>query len=231
MARESLPLWHPCDEFIEPILNALKPLVEKHNGITGEEIKRVLVLRHADSYLIGKAWVEENMSPQYADRFDGRIESVEECMAVIWTQLHGFFKNVEGYTFSWSAEHSLHAGCAERLALAWQHPRAQIGDTYLWLVRLRDVLRQQVRFDKMERRKRFIPTELQRQILAKLSGQAMTADELQRALGDGIQEKSRSILYGGKQGGLNELVRLGLVVNDRKKGGYLRLDALPPGIP
>jgi len=225
MPRESLPHWHPCDEFIEPLVNALKPLVEKQNGITREEIKGVLLMRHADSYLIGKYWLQENMSPQYADRFDSRIEAAEESMAAIWAQLQPLFKNVGGYTFGWDAEHPLQTGCAETLGLEGQNPRVHLADTYLWLVRLRDFLRQRVRFDKMEKRKRFIPSELQRQILAALSGASMTADGLEQTLA-----VSRSTLYSGKTGGLNELVRLGIVTNDRKLGGYYRWDAPPPGI-
>lgn len=225
MLRDSLPRWHPCDEFIDPLVNALTPLVEKQNGITREEIKAVLILRHADSYLIGKAWLEYNMSPQYADRFDGRIESAEESVAIIWTQVQPLFKNIGGYTFSWSADHPIHSGSIDSLVLAWQHTRTQLADVHLWLVQLRDWLRQKVRFDKMEKRKRFIPTELQRAILGALSGRAMTADELV-----GTLAVSRSTLYGGKTGGLNELVRLGLVTSDRKRGGYYRWDAPPPGI-
>ena len=70
----------------------------------------------------------------------------------------------------------------------------------------------------------FVPTELHREILDKLDGVAMTADDLEAAVC-----VSRSTLYGGKagKGGLKDLVERGLVLNERKVGGYYRPDAPP----
>lgn len=68
----------------------------------------------------------------------------------------------------------------------------------------------------------WVPTELQRSILAALDGRALTADGL-----EGEIAVSRSTLYGGDSGGLNELKALGKVKNSRKVGGYYRPDSSP----
>jgi hypothetical protein len=74
----------------------------------------------------------------------------------------------------------------------------------------------------------FVPSPLQRAILAALDGKSMTADELESAL-----KVDRSRLYysgrrGGK-GGLSELVKLGRVLSGRGRGirGYFRPDKPP----
>jgi hypothetical protein len=73
---------------------------------------------------------------------------------------------------------------------------------------------------------------LQTLILQELDGEALTRDRLCVALGN----ISPETLYGkknkrtGKQkGGLNELVEIGAVKNDRRVGGYYRPDAPPNG--
>jgi hypothetical protein len=78
--------------------------------------------------------------------------------------------------------------------------------------------------EALQRLVTFVPTDLQTDILHVLDGKAMTADKLEAAA-----HVSRHTLYGGKtnRGGLNELVELGIVLNDRKVGGYFRPDAPP----
>jgi hypothetical protein len=68
----------------------------------------------------------------------------------------------------------------------------------------------------------FIPTLLQRRILAALEYRALRADDLQAEL-----NVDRSWLY---RGGLHELMREGLVKNHRRVG-YYRPDAPPPEYP
>jgi hypothetical protein len=74
----------------------------------------------------------------------------------------------------------------------------------------------------------FVETDMQRLIMEYLHGCAMTADELCGAL-----NCARETLFGKKnragqsRGGLNELVAIGRVQNDRKVGGYFRPDAPP----
>ena len=72
----------------------------------------------------------------------------------------------------------------------------------------------------------FHPTPIQQMILDALDGRATTGEALLITLNCG----SKQTLYGkgrDKQGGLTELKELGLVVNDRRKGGYYRPDAPP----
>jgi hypothetical protein len=66
----------------------------------------------------------------------------------------------------------------------------------------------------------FIPSDLQRQILQKLDGKALTLDALVSKL-----HVDRSRLH---RDGLKELMARGLVKNSRRVGGYYRPDAPPP---
>lgn len=74
----------------------------------------------------------------------------------------------------------------------------------------------------------FIPSDLQELILAALDGKAMTRDELCWALRNGERPISTETLYGKRgRGGLNELIEVGLVQNNRQIGGYFRPHAPP----
>jgi hypothetical protein len=66
----------------------------------------------------------------------------------------------------------------------------------------------------------FIPSELQRQILQKLNGKALTLDALAAKL-----QVDRSRVH---RDGLKELMAQGFVTNHRRVGGYYRPDAPPP---
>jgi hypothetical protein len=68
----------------------------------------------------------------------------------------------------------------------------------------------------------FIPSAFQRRILDALKGKALTADKLQAELGC-----HREDLYAR---GLRELKAMGLVLNNRRAGGYYRPDFPPPEI-
>jgi hypothetical protein len=94
----------------------------------------------------------------------------------------------------------------------------------IFLTNLSGSLRLRVQFGKKPFPHRFVPTELQSEILQVTTGRALTADAL-----EGELCVSRSTLYGGrdKRGGLKELVEIGLLKNDRKVGGYYRPDAPP----
>ena len=63
----------------------------------------------------------------------------------------------------------------------------------------------------------FVPNDLQRLILDALEGVAMTVDMLEAAVG-----VARDTLYGDRKrrGGLKELMDRGIVLNDRRIGGY-----------
>jgi hypothetical protein len=71
----------------------------------------------------------------------------------------------------------------------------------------------------------FVHSELQWDLLSELDGVAMTQLQLMTELAIGSKET-----FNGKRGkgGMKELIEYGLVVNDRRKGGYYRPDAPPP---
>jgi hypothetical protein len=71
----------------------------------------------------------------------------------------------------------------------------------------------------------FVPNDLQTLILTTLDGVAMTQFQLMTELDIGSKET-----FNGKRGkgGMRELIERGLVVNDRRIGGYYRPDAKPP---
>jgi hypothetical protein len=76
------------------------------------------------------------------------------------------------------------------------------------------------REDQAEAGRSFIPTDLQERILEALNGKALTLDALAEKL-----DHERSSLH---RDGLKELMRRGLVRNNRRAGGYYRPDAPPP---
>ncbi|VTR94101.1 unnamed protein product [Gemmata massiliana] len=66
----------------------------------------------------------------------------------------------------------------------------------------------------------FVPSERQREILKALDGRALTGAALAAELG--LQDKSRLI-----RDEMSQLVAIGAVKNERRKGGYYRPDAAP----
>ena len=201
MATEPLPQWHPADEFIEPVAKALAPIATGPYP-SHEQVRALLELIQSDSFLIGCNWLEFNVTPHYAQAFSNRIEALVDDLSA------GAAKPKHGLTIE-----------------VWEHVRVRVQNELLFLVQLANILRQRVRFDKLDQSPQFVPSALQRRILAKLSGRARTADQL-----EGDLNVSRSTLFGGKdkRGGIGELVELGLAANDRKIGGYYRPDPPPP---
>jgi hypothetical protein len=89
------------------------------------------------------------------------------------------------------------------------------------LAELLDGLRPKPPSLQIENERLWVPSEIQRDIWNALEGRSMTTDELQESV-----SVARATLF-QKPHGINEMVELGFLKNDRSHGGYYRLDAPP----
>lgn len=199
----SVPQWHPCDEYVDPLIRAIDPFC--HHDDT-DTIMQVVVDVTRQQYAVAGSqmrwWLEWNFGPAYADRFMQRVETFRKHL-VHWDACR---------------DSNLHD------AVELHAIRMEAVELFGYLLSLGEQIRQQITFENLNSDHRFVPTPFQRMLLNLLHGRVMTQLAMMNELDVGSKET-----FNGKggRGGMKELLAEGLVVNDRRRGGYYRPDAPP----
>jgi len=219
---EDTKRWHPADEFLKPFKRICEEFCSA-DVPTPQQAAAIYLFKQSDTYLAGVMWLELNKTPEFSNRF---CQRVDDCVNEVehWRSSFRrvYFCEKSGEP-KWSdCEITLPERFSESADL--EVVQVEVADLMVYLIWLSNALRRHVHFDKLEFEPPFVPTENQREILAVLNHKSMAQLEMMTKLNIGSKETFSG--KGGK-GGMKELLGLGLVKNDKRKGGYYRPDLVP----
>jgi hypothetical protein len=224
--------WHACDEFLDPMIRAVKPLLaanpfesEERGRAVHDAIRDVIRIRHSPHYSVARYWLEWNCGVAYADRFHERLTAFS-TEVLDWAHRPATWQKNYDLAFANGNEERKQQLQFEKQLIqdSFFVIQSEAVEVYGYLKYLSMTVRQHIAFVNVNSGERFVPTPLQQMMLNLLVGQAMTQQKIMTELNIG----SKATFQGNNgKGGMKELMKHGLVDNDRRKPGFFRPDAPP----
>lgn len=224
--------WHICDEFIDPMvrvmtqLHSVNPFENAENEkVIDDAITDVIRIRHSVHFSGARYWLEWNLGIPYADRFCERLGAFVDLVLDWAHRPKVWVTNYARAAATNNAERLQQLELeAESIKLSFQHIQSEAVETFGYLKYLSAAIRQHIELVNVNDGVRFVPTPYQLMILNQLVGRSMTQLALMTELGTGSKDTFQGA---GGTGGMKELMKHGLIRNDRRKGGYYRPDSPP----